>query len=256
VSRVVTRASTGRPAETAVIDETVAALRARMPRWVARRGLLREIGDGLADAADAYRAAGLKPEDATARAVEDFGDLDRVAAEFADIALGRAGRRAALVLGPGYAVVLAAWLLVGRAASAPLRTPGVDGVSHAFTWLGAFALVIAAFTLVGLRRAGRRGEPVGRWARLIGIAGLSCGALTLVASWLVAPWELGGPAAPWGTVDDIEAFSGCVIALMMGTATWCLVAARSSASPQSRVAPGPRAISTSASGTSAPAGSR
>ena len=239
-----------------MIDETVADLRARMPRCSARRGVLREIGDGLTDAAEAYRAAGLEPHDAAARAVEDFGDLDRVVAEFADIRLARASRRAAVVLGPGYAAVLGAWLLVGRAASAPVRTPGVDGVSHAFTWLGAFALVMAAFTLFGLRRAGRRGEPARHWARLVGIAGLCCGVLTLVASWLVAPWDLGGSGSRWGMLDNIEAFSGCVIAVMMGSAIWCLVGARATGCAQSRVAPGPRAISTCASGTSAPSGSR
>ena len=250
------REGIGRSPQTAVIDEAVAHLRSRMPRWSARPGVLREIGDGLADAAEAYRAAGLEPHDAAARAVRDFGDLDRVAAEFADLRLGRATRRAAVVLGPGYAAVLGAWLLVGRAASSPVRTPGVDGVSHAFTWLGAVALVMAAFTLVGVRRAGRRGEPMRRWARLVGFAGLSCGALTLVASWLVAPWDLGGESSPWGTLDNIEAFSGCVIATMMGSAIWCLVAARATDCAQSRVAPGPRAISTSARGTSAPSASR
>ena len=91
-----------------------------------------EVGDGLTDAAEAYSSVGLGPGRPRARAVADFGDLGAGRRRLRR-ARGRAGRGrpAAVVLGPGYVLVLRAWL-IGSACdpsrSAPGRPRLLDGL--------------------------------------------------------------------------------------------------------------------------------
>lgn len=68
----------------------------RGPRRVKRR-LLREAADGLADAAEAYRAAGLDEADAEARAVDEFGTVAAVQPAFQAVLDRATARRAAIV---------------------------------------------------------------------------------------------------------------------------------------------------------------
>ena len=95
------------------------------PRRV-RRDLVREAGDHLEDATDAYRRAGRDSSEAERLAVRDFGTLDEIAPAFQTTLAVAASRRTA-------------WLLLG------------DPVDPAVP-LG--------------RRAGHRGHAAARWAVL------------------------------------------------------------------------------------------
>ena len=131
---------------------TVAALARRMPRWSsARRSMLLEVRQGLDDAAEAYVDAGWDQRAAEARAVADFGDIDRVAADYATLRVARSGLAAAVVLGPGYVLVLTAWLIgmVWRADA--MHTGGHTLLADSFTWLGLAAATTAALGVLGLR---------------------------------------------------------------------------------------------------------
>jgi hypothetical protein len=166
----------------APIEETLCALAARMPPLgVSRRSMLREVRDGLEDAAEAYRAAGLDPDSAVRRAVADFGEVEDVAAEFTELTLARAGQNAALALGPGYLGVLGAWAIDLSLRSGPLYGGAPTPLAALFPALGVFAVLAAAAVALGLRRRASERRPTRRWAALIGAAGLLCAATTLVA---------------------------------------------------------------------------
>jgi hypothetical protein len=63
-----------------------------------RRGLLREVGDHLEDATDAYRGAGYEQPEAERRAVADFGTIDQVLPGFRVTVAVASARRTALLL--------------------------------------------------------------------------------------------------------------------------------------------------------------
>lgn len=81
------------------VDVYLADLRAEIPgpSWT-RRGLLREAGDHLEDATEAYAAAGYTTAEAEALALRDFGPVDVIAPGFRDTVAIGAARRTALML--------------------------------------------------------------------------------------------------------------------------------------------------------------
>ena len=82
------------------VDVYLADLRAAIPgpSWT-RRDLLREAGDHLEDATDAYAAAGYTATEAEALALRDFGSVDDIAPGFRDtVAIGAARRTAVLLI--------------------------------------------------------------------------------------------------------------------------------------------------------------
>lgn len=82
------------------VDVYLADLRAAIPgpSWT-RRDLLREAGDHLEDATDAYTAVGYTPTEAEALALRDFGSVDDIAPGFRDtVAIGAARRTAVLLV--------------------------------------------------------------------------------------------------------------------------------------------------------------
>ncbi|MER7558573.1 permease prefix domain 1-containing protein [Nocardioides sp. NPDC126508] len=81
------------------VDVYLADLRAAIPgpSWT-RRDLLREAGDHLEDATEAYTAAGCTTAEAEALALRDFGSVDDIAPSFRDTVAIGAARRTALML--------------------------------------------------------------------------------------------------------------------------------------------------------------
>lgn len=82
------------------VDVYLADLRAAIPgpSWT-RRDLLREAGDHLEDATDAYTRAGYTAAEAEALALRDFGAVDDIAPGFRDtVAIGAARRTAILLI--------------------------------------------------------------------------------------------------------------------------------------------------------------
>ena len=86
-----------------VIGSYLAAVAARLTGpATARRDILDELGAGVADAADAYRGAGLNPAQAARAAIDEFGPPDRVAAGFrTELAAAQARRTAVSLLAIG-----------------------------------------------------------------------------------------------------------------------------------------------------------
>jgi hypothetical protein len=98
---------------TDLIDRHIATLdRAlRGPRRV-RLGMVAEARAGLLDAADAYRAGGVAPGQAEARAVRDFGTVCEVAPTYQDELTARQGRRAAVLFAIVFPGMLLGWDLL------------------------------------------------------------------------------------------------------------------------------------------------
>jgi hypothetical protein len=189
-----------------------------------RAAVLTEVRDGLEDAADAYRSAGLPGGEARRRAVADFGDLGVVARHYRDTELGRLGRQTAVLLGTGPVLVLMAWLLLGVAQGGLL----VDGLDTGF---GLITLAAAGAAGLGgwwTRRTLRRNEHPAPAARTVAIVMVALCGFTWVFSYAVEPWTTPADvrATGWQWVHLVEVFSMVMTAAMLGTALRCLVALR------------------------------
>ncbi len=113
-----------------------------------RRDILAELGAGLADAADAHRAAGLDPVAAARAAIAEFGRPERVAGGFrAELAAARARRTALTLLATG-PLIGTLWLsaaLASHVRTPPWRWAGLPADAR----LAAHLAVIALATAIG-----------------------------------------------------------------------------------------------------------
>ncbi|WP_214406517.1 permease prefix domain 1-containing protein [Pseudonocardia lacus] len=118
----------------------------------ARRDIVREVRDGLADAVDAYRRAGLDPHAAARRAVRDFGPVDDVVGLYQDELAAGQGRRTALLLAIALPALMLGWDFVWRSGlapgpPAPAAVKVLAGVQDAaVAVIAAAALAIVALT--------------------------------------------------------------------------------------------------------------
>ncbi|MGH8793827.1 MAG: hypothetical protein ACRDXX_14435 [Stackebrandtia sp.] len=154
------------------IDRHVAELASILDGpWLAKAGMLREVRDGLRDAASAYEDEGREPAEAAARATEDFGAPREVAGDY-QVELAACQTRNALafaaVLGPLGEVLSRIWW----SNSAPPASPPSQS---ALTL--ASAVDVSSWVLSGVAVAGLLAVGVGaRWltfrayvARLVGV---------------------------------------------------------------------------------------
>jgi hypothetical protein len=133
-----------------VIRTYLAEIAARLtgPR-ATRRDILAELAAGLADAADAHRAAGLAPGDAARAAIAEFGSPARVAAGFRAELTSAQARRTALSLlatGPLVGTLWASAALashVGAHLAPPWQWAIMPAGARLVIHLGAVALVTA-----------------------------------------------------------------------------------------------------------------
>ncbi len=79
-----------------------------------RRSILREVHEGLADATEAHREAGMAPREAAQRAVREFGPVADVAPLYQDELAADQGRRTALLLAIGLPALMLGWDLLWR----------------------------------------------------------------------------------------------------------------------------------------------
>ena len=197
------------------VDRTLAVLAATLPRLsLRRRGLLREVRDGLEDAVEAYRRAGLDRRDAEQRAVADFGDPALVAADYASLRAARSGMLAALFLGPGYIAVLVAWVLGKALHPVAMQLGSPNPLAQIYDWLGAAAVATALLGVLGLRMRARAGASPRVWTRVIGVSGLLCAVATLGTSYLLSPWTL-SPVAAFSLRQGVELFSALIVLAML-----------------------------------------
>jgi hypothetical protein len=95
------------------VERHVAALGAALRGPGAlRRDVLAEVRDGLEDAAEAHRAAGVAGPEAAARAVEEFGPVDELAPLYQEELTTAQVRRTALVVAVLFPALLLGWDLM------------------------------------------------------------------------------------------------------------------------------------------------
>jgi hypothetical protein len=159
-------------------------------------GAARRAADGLADAAAAYRKAGLGADEAERRAVADFGTVEVVGPELRREIGVRQARRTSRIL----CAVLPVVLLVRS--TAPGHAP--HGRAVLLAHLGGLAALTVLLGVAALACAGRLAVPSARLPSLVGYAAMAGGAAVLVAS-----AALPGPPALAATT-----------ALAAGAVTW------------------------------------
>jgi hypothetical protein len=158
-----------------VVDQHVAEL-ARALRGPARtrRSMLREVRDGLHDAAAAHRCCGLDPQQAALRAVRDFGPVPEVAQAFQSELVARQGRWAALLLLVAFPGLTLGWDLLWRNGVAWHSSPA-QPVSEVFVELARVqdtaSLLVSAMAVVLLAATFHRAVPARRVALLVGHTG-------------------------------------------------------------------------------------
>ncbi|MFC7622239.1 hypothetical protein [Microlunatus sp. GCM10028923] len=208
------------------IAEAVGELAHRLPPPLRPAGLLREVRDGLTDAADAYRRAGCGGLEAARRAVADFGPIDCVAAEAANAALARLCRLTAGLIIIGYLVTITGWFALGLAgpAAGAWATHGPGVITYWFGSLAFGAVIGGLLTVLRLRTEARRQRNAATSARVvIGIA-LGTSALTLVSSYLVSPWKFDlFPVTEWSPHDVVEVVSGSVQVIILAATARCVL---------------------------------
>lgn len=124
-----------------------------------RRSILREVHEGLTDAAEAHAADGLDPVAAQEQAVAEFGTVGELAQLYQAELTARRGRATALYVALVFPAMVAGWDLMWRSGVSwgPLRGPAelqtvrmlstlVDTTS-----LGSAAAAVALFGLTFLR---------------------------------------------------------------------------------------------------------
>jgi hypothetical protein len=146
------------------IESYLAGLRRRLPRGRSGHDVLTELRDGLEDAAEAYRSAGLAPVEAERRAVADFGDAEEIGDLCRTEVEAAAGFRAAVVVAVGYPLILGLWGGYYDLFGSVSRWDNGEPVGSAFTAVGAVGFVLALLTCLwlrfGARTATRRRRPV------------------------------------------------------------------------------------------------
>jgi hypothetical protein len=122
------------------------------PRRV-RRDLVAEVRDGLFGAAAAHEQAGLEPDTAARRALDEFGDVDLVAAELQHELAARQALRTSLVVALGFLPLFLAWDVCSRLA--PQAAGAVDGPTTIYVMVD-LVQVTAGLTGAALAVALRR----------------------------------------------------------------------------------------------------
>jgi hypothetical protein len=137
-----------------------------------KRSMIAEVRDGLHDAAEAYRAGGLDPQQAAAAAVRDFGTAQEVALLMQEELTVRQGRSTALLVAVTFPVMVVGWDLLwmsgagGLWSAAPNAVVGLARFMDVASWLVtavAFTLLLGTFlrrvapwritTMIGLTAA-------------------------------------------------------------------------------------------------------
>jgi hypothetical protein len=179
-----------------VVDQHVADL-ARALRGPARtrRSMLREVRDGLRDAAAAHRRCGLDPQQAAVRAVHDFGPVPVVAQAFQTELVARQGRWTALLLLVAFPGMTLGWDLLWRSGGVAWHASPAQPVSDVVVGLARVqdtaAVLVSMMAVVLLAATFHRAVSARRIAVLVGHTGavgaLLCAGIGVVMNVAVGP---------------------------------------------------------------------
>lgn len=157
------------------VAATVATLQRslRGPRR-ARQEMVCEVRDGLADAVESYRDAGLSHDRARHRAVADFGDPGQIAADLQSELAARYGRRAAARMALAFPGLMLLWDSVWAFGDVSPRPPSptVTLLATVVDVLSLTAAVGCLIALAGLWLGARRGMRPNRVTRGVGFLAL------------------------------------------------------------------------------------
>lgn len=169
-----------------VIDTYVHTLERLLPGPRGPRAeMLRELADGLHDAASAHESAGLSRAEAERRAVEESGAPDELAPDYREVLVAAQGKRTARLFALGSLASLAAWNLVWR-------LPGTDDGSPS-------PLVVWVFRLIDYATYASAG-----------VALLALGLLTLAARTRWSARRIVSAQATLGTASVLAVLVCCV----------------------------------------------
>jgi hypothetical protein len=187
-----------------VIDAYIGELRRRLhgPRR-ATADLVTEARDGLVDAAAGYESMGLCRRDAERRAVDEFGDVREIAAEFqAELGVAQTRRTAALVLaiiGAQSALTEVAWRSLAARGTPWQPSPAYALLANAVDVTGYVTIAAALLTVVACGIGTRWLRIDGRVARAAGLCAFAvCGYFTVASVVLTAFSPIGRTALAGG----------------------------------------------------------
>ncbi|MBM7786920.1 permease prefix domain 1-containing protein [Tenggerimyces flavus] len=150
----------------------------------ARIDLIEELTDGLRDAAEAHRQAGLTRVDAEQRAVAESGTVAEVAAAIQPELIAKQGRRTAMLLALGMPGLVLLWDVPWKIGG-PWSTatpPATLLLSDIVTWIGLSVGVVGLLAVLGLSLGARLSIPTAVVTRSLGVLGAAALAFTMVAS--------------------------------------------------------------------------
>ncbi len=159
-----------------MIDQYVAQLRreVRGP-LLPRRSMIRELRDGLRDAADAHRSGGAGDAEAERLAVEEFGPVQVVAAglreELAAVAARYLAGLIAVLGSVQFALSTYTWTTAAAAQGWPEPAPWYGMLSRAVDVAGFAFIGLAALAVLALGRGARR-LPTRKVVRVIAVVTL------------------------------------------------------------------------------------
>jgi hypothetical protein len=187
-----------------------------------RRSMLREVRDGLHDAVTAYRACGLDPHRAAAKAVHDFGPVPEVAPLFQDELTARQGRWSALLLVVVFPGMVLGWDLLWKNGVAWGPTPPPDLVVVLAHVQDAASALIGAVAVVLLAATFHRSARPRQVTALVGLTG-AVGALLCGGTGVVMNLANGPAAATLLATNPyaLPAFGGS--AVMCALVVWSAV---------------------------------
>lgn len=165
-----------------VLDDLAARLRG--PHGV-RKALLREVGDGLRDAAEAYEEAGVPPVEAARRAADEFGDPAELAPLYQAELDAVQGRRAAVLIALAYPTLTLSWDALWRYASAGDGSASPESVTTVAALLdsGSYGVALAAAVAVPLF-----GRASATWIRRLALGIGTLGWLSLLLILVSSTW--------------------------------------------------------------------
>jgi hypothetical protein len=196
----------------------------------ARRSMIREVRDGLQDAVDAYRACGLDPERAAAKAVHDFGPIREIGRQLQDELAARQGRWTALLIMLIFPGMTLGWDLLWRSGGVAWNAGPPPAVTVILARLqDATTMLVAAAAAVLLVASFLRAAPPRPVTRLVGVTAVTGAVVCLGAGVLMN--LVNGPAAAALILTNAYAMpafaaSGLICAFVVSTAMRTLRAAR------------------------------
>lgn len=192
--------------EQIVIDGYMAALRRELRGpWLLRASMLREVRDGLRDAAAAHREAGLVPGEAERRAVDEFGPVRLVADQLRIELAASTGRYTAaiVVLTSTAQMVLAhhVWQAAADRASWQSPAPAYRVFADVIDVSNVVLLVAAASAVLALGPGGRI-LPTRRVVRVVAVATLAMLGVHIVSGSILTVFSPMG-ASGWSSAHQL-----------------------------------------------------